>query len=541
MRRILIVDDEQPVASGIAHIVRRDFSSDYEIAGLAGSGREAIEKVGQLNPDIILMDVRMPGFSGLDAIRELRKRGTTSAFIMITAYERFEIAREAIELGVVDYLLKPVSTQALATSLSMAVSYLDRNDELERNKLELNECFERVKLFAEKAFLYGIMQGENLGFETQVCRNILGLQGESALIAALGCPGTAIAGSHQAGVAGLYASMAKAIKYKTDFLLSPLVSGLCMVFLPLRGPASAAEAASAAASLEKLLSQLQESGGASHLIAGYGSPRPYGEASQSWNEAVTDLYSRASAGAQRIPSAGAQRIPSASGLPLPRTQASPTPAGIDELQNALLEGSEFDARLIVDTYIASHKPDELPDPAEVCSFISLIGGALRTLRRDGQIDAREEADMMAMDDLYAAPDFGAFANAARARILRLSGMLREAAPRHAPAVSAAMAYVRRNYASPINLDLAAAEIGISPGRLSRLFVEETGKGFSHYLIGFRLEKAKEMLAKPGASIKEVSAACGYPDQNYFARLFKKVTGLTPSSFFPSAPEEHDET
>jgi len=533
MRRILIVDDEQPVASGIAHIIRRDFSFDFEIAGLAGSGREAVEKVGQLSPDVILMDVRMPGFSGLDAIRELRKKGSTAAFIMITAYERFEIAREAIELGVVDYLLKPVSTQALATSLSMAVSYLDRNDELERNKLELNECSEHARFFAEKAFLYGIMQGENLGFEMQLYRNILGLQGESMLAAALGCPGAAIEGNRQAGVAALYASVAKAIRYKTDFLLSPPVSGLCMVLLPLRGPATATEAASAAASLDKLISHLQESGGASRLAVGYGSPRPYGEASHSWNEAVVDLYRHAPAGGQRIPPAGGQ--------PPSRTQAPPAPAGMDELQNALLEGSEFEARLILDVYIARRGPEEFPDPAEVCSFISLIGGALRTLRRDGQIDAREEADMMAMDDLYAAPDFGAFANAARARILHLSRMLREAAPKHAPAVAAAMAYVRRNYASSINLDRAAAEIGISPGRLSRLFVEETGKGFSRYLIGYRLGKAKEMLAKPGASIKEVSVACGYPDQNYFARLFKKVTGLTPSSFFPAAPEEHDET
>ncbi|MHB9152590.1 MAG: response regulator [Spirochaetales bacterium] len=541
MRRILIVDDEQPVASGIAHIIRRDFSSDFEIAGLAGSGREAVEKVGQLSPDIILMDVRMPGFSGLDAIRELRKKGSTSAFIMITAYERFEIAREAIELGVVDYLLKPVSTQALAASLSMAVAYLDRGDELERSKLELGECSEHARFFAEKAFLHGIMQGEDFGSEMRLFKNILGLQGESALAAALGCPGAAIEGKRQAGAAALYASVAKAIKYKTDFLLSPLVSGLCMILLPLRGPANAAEAASAAASLDKLLSQLQESGGASRLAIGYGSPRPYGEASQSWNEAVADLYRRAFAGSQRLPPPGAQRASPAGSFVLPPALASPRPAGMDELQNALLEGSEFEARLIVDAYVARHDSGERPDPAEVCSFIALIGGALRSLRRDGQIDAREEAEMMAMDDLYAAPDFGSFANAARARIARLSRMLREAAPRHAPAVAAAMAFVRRNYASPINLDRAAAEIGISPGRLSRLFVEETGKGFSRYLIGYRLEKAKELLAKPGASIKEVSAACGYPDQNYFARLFKKVTGLTPSSFFPAAPEEHDET
>ena len=149
MRRILIVDDEQPVASGIAHIIRRDFSRGFEIAGMADGGREAIDKVTSLTPDIVLMDVRMPGFSGIDAIRELRRRGTKAAFIMNTAYERFEIAREAIELGVVDYLLKPVSTEALAASLSLAVAWLDRNDELERNKLELREALDKGSAFAE--------------------------------------------------------------------------------------------------------------------------------------------------------------------------------------------------------------------------------------------------------------------------------------------------------------------------------------------------------------------------------------------------------
>ena len=514
MRRILIVDDEQPVASGIAHIIKRDFSSGYDIAGLAGSGREAVEKVGQLSPDIILMDVRMPGFSGLDAIRELRKRGSTAAFIMITAYERFEIAREAIELGVVDYLLKPVSTEALGASLSMALSYLDRKDELERGKLELNECGEAARHFAEKALLYGIMEGENFGSDMALYRKTLGLPDDAMVAAALGCSRGSLAD------ASLYKKVSTAIKYKTDFLLSPPVSGLCMVLLPLRGEAAlSGEAASAIASLESLLDRL-ESGGERLVAAGYGSPQPYGSANRSWDEATAALYRGMHAG---------------------QGDFSQTPSSIDRLQKALLEGSELDARLILDAYIAEHRPDDRPSPTEVCSMISLIGAALRALRRDGQIDASEEGGMMAMDDLYAASDFASFANTAKARILRLAALMRDAAPHHSPAVAAAMAYVRRNFAAAINLDRAANDIGISPGRLSRLFVEETGKGFSHYLIGYRIGKAKGMLARPGASIKEVSTACGYPDQNYFARLFKKVTGLTPSSFIPANPEEHDES
>jgi two-component system response regulator YesN len=103
-----------------------------------------------------------------------------------------------------------------------------------------------------------------------------------------------------------------------------------------------------------------------------------------------------------------------------------------------------------------------------------------------------------------------------------------------------MAFIRENYGKQVSLELAADSVGLSPNRLSRLLVEESGRGFSDLLIEYRIEKAKELLREPGASIKQVSAACGYPDPNYFSRLFKKVTGSTPSSFPNGSSEAHDE-
>lgn len=534
MRRILIVDDEQPVASGIAHIVRRDFPGRFELAGLASSGREAVEKVGQLSPDIILMDVRMPGFSGLEAIRELRKRGSNAAFVMVTAYERFEIAREAIELGVVDYLLKPVASEALALSLSVASAYLDHRDDLERKKLELKESLEQTRTFAEKALLYCIISGGNPSDEISAYINALGIQGTHMAAAALRFPRAALGGEGGIEVSELYKAIWKAIKYKTDFLLSPPIAGLCMVLMPLRGQNADNEARSAAAELETLLASFggAKPGDKPLVDIGFGRAQPYGNAGQSWNEAVTALYRRTRAAPAR------RATPSAPGSDA--IASSPAQPIGEILQDALIEGSESGIRLALDAWVASRNPGDPPKPAEICSMIAFLEASTRTLRRDSQIDVREASEMMAMDDLYTAPDFASFANASRARIMNLVRFLKEASPRYAPAVRAAMAYVRRNFAASINLESAAGDIGISPGRLSRLFVEETGKGFSHYLIAYRVAKAKEMLAKPGASIKEVSVACGYPDQNYFARLFKKVTGLTPSSFIPQLPEERNE-
>jgi len=124
VKRILVVDDERPVVDGIALIVGRDLAADFEVVGTASSGKEAIERAPALTPDIVLMDVRMPGISGLDAIRELRRRGSDAAFVLVTAYERFDIAREAVELGVLGYLLKPVARDDLNAEAAHAAAQL---------------------------------------------------------------------------------------------------------------------------------------------------------------------------------------------------------------------------------------------------------------------------------------------------------------------------------------------------------------------------------------------------------------------------------
>jgi two-component system response regulator YesN len=129
-----------------------------------------------------------------------------------------------------------------------------------------------------------------------------------------------------------------------------------------------------------------------------------------------------------------------------------------------------------------------------------------------------------------------FCLAARARFTRLAATT-GAVPRHSPPVARAIAWVRENFGKPAGLEACAEAVGISPNRLSRLFVEETGRAFTDFLIDCRIGKAREMLAEPGWSIKEISAACGYPDPNYFSRLFKKVTGVTPSAFASGASGE----
>jgi len=171
-------------------------------------------------------------------------------------------------------------------------------------------------------------------------------------------------------------------------------------------------------------------------------------------------------------------------------------------------------------------------------IIALFGSACRMLTRKGLLEGEEAAVMMDLEDLGSAESGPVFALAALARFARLAALVGRV-NQWSPLVARTIAYLRENFGNQMSLESTAYALGISPNRLSRLFSEETGKGFSDYLIEFRIEKAKELLMVPGASIKHVSISCGYPDPNYFSRLFKKVTGLTPTSFSVGSPEASD--
>ncbi len=114
--RVLIVDDEAPARDRLSSLVS-DLDG-HEPVGEAASGEEAVELAQRLQPDLVLMDIRMPGMGGLEAARHLATLAQPPAVIFITAYDTF--AMEAFEAQAVGYLMKPVRRERLARALRHA-------------------------------------------------------------------------------------------------------------------------------------------------------------------------------------------------------------------------------------------------------------------------------------------------------------------------------------------------------------------------------------------------------------------------------------
>lgn len=116
MKKVLLVDDEKTIRKGIKKLVE-EVITGYQVLWEASNGSEALEILSIEIPDIIITDVRMPTMNGIDFIRYAKEKLPSTPIIVISGHDDFIYVREALKLGVKDYLLKPISRSDLANIL----------------------------------------------------------------------------------------------------------------------------------------------------------------------------------------------------------------------------------------------------------------------------------------------------------------------------------------------------------------------------------------------------------------------------------------
>ncbi|MEW6637227.1 MAG: response regulator transcription factor, partial [Actinomycetota bacterium] len=126
--RLVVVDDHRLVRAGLKSMLSRE--PDLEIVGEASDGAEALELCGSVRPDLVLMDVRMPGMDGLAATREIKRRFPRTSVLILTVHENEDYMLEAIRAGASGYVLKEAPGQQLATAIRKV---LDGEATLNRN------------------------------------------------------------------------------------------------------------------------------------------------------------------------------------------------------------------------------------------------------------------------------------------------------------------------------------------------------------------------------------------------------------------------
>jgi len=138
MMKILIADDEKYDRETVKHIIKENFLEELEIYE-AKNGREAIELSESIRPDIVIIDIKMPGIDGIQALKEMTATLPNLYSIILTAYDYFDFALEAVKINVKEYLLKPFTKEEIIEKIAVGIKWVKKEQEKRKSEIKDKE------------------------------------------------------------------------------------------------------------------------------------------------------------------------------------------------------------------------------------------------------------------------------------------------------------------------------------------------------------------------------------------------------------------
>lgn len=531
MYRILLADDEKIVTDSITMMINKNFPGQFEIQA-ARNGRYLIEMFNRSHPDIVVADIQMPGINGIAAIRELSKTNPDTIFIIMTAYDRFEYAKEALNLGVSEFMNKPFNDRDIAELMTRCIGKIEARRKELSDSLKIQEKMENVVPIIENGFIYSMMFSDKEDEEDiENYRELLEVEERYGCMLII-AGGEAVRDRHMTNAVGSGVRMFQNQATVKDYIrkvwpkaiVGNAISNRIPVFLPMAQEKleydTRIEILETARKLTRELHNVTER----VFRIGIGSVVSMQDGMSSFQEAAKALASR-SGSAVHIEDISAQKQWDEGYQDYPeelekRIFSSLKKGDADACANTASEYLQW----MVDTYgekdmsvrmkileVILHAEREACVNGEMNkSFVDRADYMPKVYQADSNTDLK----IWFMDCLRRAAE----------------AMDSRAGKGENSVVEKAKIYMQENYSWDVSLDDVSRRMKLTPYYFSKLFKQETGITFMEYLTGLRLDQAKQLLKNPDLSIKEIGISVGYSDPNYFSRIFKKVLGITPSEY-----------
>jgi two-component system response regulator YesN len=501
---VVIVDDEEPVLESYSYLIRTG-APEFRVAGTARSGLEAVTCVREIRPDVVIMDIAMPGIDGLSAIEELRTEFPEMLFILSTAYERFDLAQRAIPLGVFSYLVKPVSKKQFHEALASVRDHLDEKRERASHRLETVSSSARAIEWEKRNFLFLITWKILTEEEWSRYRSMFSFGSDTGRIVMVGIDHD----GDEAARKRRYGEIEKRLSFKLPCIADEYLGNL-MIFVP-----GSSERERVHGYLTAVIESLLTDKGRYRI--GIGGLRQYDELYLSCNEALESV---------------ADPDPAACAGESEQQQVA-------ELRKAVMRAASFEQVYPAYKAFSDSVFCSCSFPVAKAKMVALFTLLLDDLyeisggRDESRVRIDPAREIMELQTREAWESWGA-----RSMRQIVEQGRRERHERLPAPLSRAMRIVEERYDSPLQLSQVAEACGITPSYLCRLFSEHMDTNFVDYVNTVRLKVAEEMLIENRRSVKEIAYAVGYADPNYFSRIFKKYKGIPPTSYHPER-DEHE--
>lgn len=522
MYKILLVDDEGIELDALNFILEKNFAGQCTIE-TAKTGYDAVELAERFRPDIAVMDIRMPGINGMEAIQAMQAFHPGILFIVLTAYDKFEYARQAISLSVFEFLTKPVNRMVFADAIRRAMNKVDAERKNRNSALKNRERLENMLPILENSFVYMLLMQNDDAASYRRLFEMLGIDSPCATVMVLELArqlgGDAL--ELNIKVSEVYSSIRGLIKESFPCIIGPAMANRIILVRPSAEPENEY--------YERLL--LIEQGRAlAHRVEdkievecklGIGTTVSIGKLCESYFQAV-----KAVKNCKGI-------VSHYNDLPIVPIYETGYPMEREKhLEEMILKGdaetAAEDAEVFFQWMIESYPNHDMAIRLKV---LELVMRAEYSVFHEGGVKYhfldREDYLQTVLDTENYIELKRWFARKIADSARNVSTKADEKANR---IVSKARAFIDHNFQRDLTLEEVSREVHVSPYYFSKLFKEQTGDNFINYLTNKRVETAKQLLTEGRLNIKNICTEVGYNDPNYFSRLFKRFEGVTPTEY-----------
>ena len=531
MIKVLIADDELRICELIFRLIDWE-SLGMSVIAVAHDGRETIKIIKNEMPDIVITDIRMPGYNGVDVIRIGKEYNSDIQFIIISGYSQFDYAQNAIHYGVSDYLLKPVKAEELTKALLRIKSRIDKN----------NQMYSQVK----KAWT--LEQQNRRLYREQLIMEIAHGKGFDVLTKDMNTLNEQYKYEFIPGFFTIVIVKADGLNFEekteSSFLYEKIQQSLSFAFAPVMQEMQGTmfdngtyiflfnyenEYAEIESQIHRLLNQMllqKDVFKKLHLTIGLGKRvNCLAEVGKSYETAYLAIKDRILVGTDRIIE-GKEKI-------VVQDYKDYFLHTVRELEN-VVENLDYKriSDIIQEWGTALSKDKEINGYQIEQSAKALVNSYLLSMQKNNY--TLDEDDNLLKDFMKSIENCISLGEIQEL----LSGTLEQSLSeyRHKRALSGskpirdAKEYIRNNLAGNLTIQEVSEYVGYSSAHFSVRFKQECGITFSDYVMESRIEKSKELLKNTRETIESIAAAVGYSDVKSFTKNFKKYTEVKPSQY-----------
>lgn len=522
--KVFITEDESIVREGLRDMIPWE-QYGFVFAGEASDGEMALPMVRRIKPDILITDIKMPFMDGLVFSRLVSRELPRTRIIILSGYDDFEYARQAIELHVDQYLLKPITKSSMIKALELTKKHIEEEQEQQdylRHYARESQAYEH---YARRVFFERLVSGEMRLPEIfeQASRLEIELDAGCYNIVLFTLQSKDNAAAYSEQLALLQDALIQELLQSPDFLVFR-GSVLCYAVLIKGTP-------------ERMDSLTR---------------RCLGIIESRCARADFPLEWYAAVGVSTVRLSGLPQCYAAAGhalayrhlLPHSHVLTADTVIRSGETESCGAADSGAADPMLIRSFLTKGLESEIDD--FVSEYFGALGSATGSLmfRHYLLLSARISA-LSAMEELglsraslakrLPAPELDAAEELPRylTEVLRVCIAARdeETQKQSSWIVDSALEYIDRHYADEsISLNVVARAINVSTNYLSAVFSQKMGLSFVEYLTQKRMTRAKQLLRQSRKRTGEIAAEVGYKDPRYFSFVFKKTQGCTPREY-----------